>query len=168
MHAGPQSMRDRPPFFPYDDEGDDDDPAWQSALNRLRNGHQPPEPNERESPRYRPGKSDLIWPCPYCESFRIEQRHVARRIWSAVGAAAGAMSGAAAVLSGAETGVVVGALGGPLGAVCGGVAGAVLAGLVTGAAGCATGAAFGEALDHKVLNNWRCLACGRTFTVRPS
>ncbi|WP_080412862.1 hypothetical protein [Burkholderia ubonensis] len=161
-------MLEGPPFFPHNDEGDDDGPAWQSAMNRLRHGHQPPEPDEGESPRFRPGKGDLIWPCPSCESFRTEQRHIARRIWSAIGAAAGATSGAAAVLSGAETGAVTGALGGPIGSVCGGVAGAVLAGLVAGAAGCATGAAFGEALDHKVLNNWRCLACGRTFTVRPS
>lgn len=161
-------MRSGPPTFPYDDGEEADDSAWQSALNRLREVHQPTEPDEGESPRYRPGKGDLVYPCPSCESFRTEQRHIARRIWSAIGAAAGATSGAAAVLSGVETGAVVGALGGPIGAVCGGVAGAVLAGLVAGAAGCATGAAFGEALDHKVLNNWRCLACGRTFTVRPN
>lgn len=159
-------MRERPPFFPYDDEDDDGGPAWQSALNRLRHAHKPPEPDEGESPRYRPGKGDLVFPCPSCESFRTEQRHIARRIWSAIGAGAGATSGAAAVLSGAEAGATIGTLGGPIGAVCGGVAGAVLAGLVAGAAGCATGAAFGEALDLKVLNNWRCLACGRTFTVR--
>ncbi|WP_208446956.1 hypothetical protein [Burkholderia anthina] len=161
-------MHSRPPTFSYDDGDEDDDAVWQSALNRLREVHQPTEPDEGESPRYRPGKGDLAYPCPSCESFRTEQRHIARRIWSAIGAAAGATSGAAAVLSGVETGAVVGALGGPIGAVCGGVAGAVLAGLVAGAAGCATGAAFGEALDHKVLNNWRCLACGRTFTVRPN
>jgi hypothetical protein len=154
--------------LPYDDEDDYDSPAWQSALNRLRQMDQSPEPDESESPRYRPGKGDLVFPCPSCESFRTEQRHIARRICSAVGAAAGATSGAAAVLSGAEAGAIIGTLGGPIGAVCGGVAGAVLAGLVAGAAGCATGAAFGEALDLKVLNNWQCLACGRTFTVRPS
>lgn len=159
-------MHNRPPFFPHNDGDEDEDPAWQSALNRRGQVHQPPEPDEGESPRYRPGKGDLAWPCPSCESFRTEQRHIARRICSAVGAAAGAMSGATAVLSGAETGAAVGSLGGPIGAVCGGVAGAVLAGLVAGAAGCATGAAFGDALDRQILNNWRCLACGRTFTVR--
>lgn len=161
-------MHDRPPFFPYDGRDDDEDPAWQSALDRLRHGHQAREPDKGESPRYRPDKGGLAWPCPSCESFRTEQRHIARRIGSAIGTAAGATSGAAAVLSGAEAGATVGTLGGPIGAVCGGLAGAVLAGLVAGAAGCATGAAFGEALDHKVLNNWRCLACGRTFTVRPN
>ena len=158
-------MRDRSPLFPNDDENDDE-PAWQSALNRLHRAHEPPELDEGESPRYRPDKGNLIYPCPSCESFRTEQRHIARRIFSAVGAAAGATSGAAAALSGAESGATIGALGGPLGAVCGGVAGAILAGLVAGAAGCATGAALGEALDLKVLDNWQCLACGRTFTVR--
>lgn len=159
-------MHDRPPLFPFDDE-DGDAPAWESALSGLRQTPPPPEPDEGESPRFRPGKGDLIWPCPSCESFRTEQRHIARRVCSAVGAAAGATSGAAAVLSGAETGAAVGALGGPIGVMCGGLAGAILAGLMAGAAGCATGAAFGEALDLKVLDNWRCLTCGRTFTVRP-
>lgn len=161
-------MHNRPPNLHYDDGDEGENPEWQSALNRFRQAHQPPEPDEGESPRYRPGKGDLVWPCPCCESFRTEQRHIARRICSAVGAVAGATSGAAAVFSGAETGAAIGVLGGPVGAVCGSVAGAVLAGLVAGAAGCATGAAFGETLDHKVLNNWRCLACGRTFTIRPS
>lgn len=156
-------MHDRPSLFPFDD---DEAPAWESALGRLRQTPAP-QPDEDESPRFRPGEGELIWPCPSCESFRTEQRHVARRMCSAIGAAAGATSGAAAVLSGAETGAAVGALSGPIGALCGCLAGAILAGLVAGAAGCATGAAFGEALDLKVLDNWRCLACGRTFTVRP-
>lgn len=153
-------MRERPPFFPYNEE--EEGGAW------PRNPHELPPPEQAEDgepPRFLPGKG-LIWPCPSCESFRTEQRHIARRVCSAVGAAAGATSGAVAVLSGAETGAAIGALGGPIGAMCGGVAGAVLAGLVAGAAGCATGAAFGDALDRQVLNNWRCLACGRTFTVR--
>jgi hypothetical protein len=159
-------MHDRPPFFPHGDGDEDEDPTWQSALNRLRPVHQLPEPDEGASPHFRPGKGDVAYPCPSCESFRTEQRHVARRICSAVGAAAGATGAIAASLSGAETGAAIGVLGGPIGAVCGGVAGAILAGLIAGAAGCATGAAFGEALDLKVLNNWGCLACGRTFTVR--
>ncbi|WP_082729094.1 hypothetical protein [Burkholderia sp. LA-2-3-30-S1-D2] len=161
-------MRDRPPLFPYDDGDEDENPAWQSALDRLRQRPPPPQHGEGESPRFRPGKGDLVFPCPSCESFRTEQRHIARRVCSAIGAAAGATSGAAAVLSGAETGAAVGMLGGPVGSVCGGVAGAILAGLVAGAAGCATGAALGEAIDQKVLDNWRCLACGRLFTVRLS
>jgi hypothetical protein len=155
-------MRECPPFLPYDEEEEGD--AWPRNLHGLP---PPQQAEDDESPRFRPGKG-LVWPCPSCSSLRTEQRHIARRVCSAVGAAAGATSGAVAVLSGAETGAAFGALGGPIGAMCGGVAGAVLAGLAAGAAGCATGAAFGEALDHKVLNNWRCLACRRTFTVRPN
>ncbi|WP_080402661.1 hypothetical protein [Burkholderia ubonensis] len=153
-------MPERPPFFPYGDENEDN--AWQRDQHAS---HSPQQPDTSESPRYRPGIGDVTYPCPSCESFRTEQRHIARRICSAVGAAAGATSAVAASLSGAEAGAVIGALGGPIGAVCGGIAGAVLTGLLAGAAGCTTGAALGEALDLKVLNNWRCLACGRTFTV---
>ncbi|HDR9038729.1 TPA: hypothetical protein QDB07_006304 [Burkholderia vietnamiensis] len=155
-------MPDRPPFFPYDDEGEDD--AWHRGRHEP---HRTEQPDAGESPSYRPGIGDVAYPCPSCESFRTEQRHLARRICSAVGAAAGATSAVAASLSGAEAGAAIGALGGPIGAVCGGIAGAVLAGLLAGAAGCTTGAALGEALDLKVLNNWRCLACGRTFTFHP-
>lgn len=157
-------MHDFFPSFPHDDE--DEDVTLPHRAYRL---HQQPEPDEGcESPRFRPDKANLVWPCPSCESFRTEPRHIARPICSAVGAAAGAISGAAAALSGAETGAAIGLLGGPVGAVCGSIAGAVLAGLVTGAAGCATGAALGDALDQQVLSNWRCLACGRTFAVRPA
>jgi hypothetical protein len=134
-------------FGQHGDEGEDEDDMLPHRQHGL---HPPPEPDERESPRFRPGKGNLIWPCPSCESLRTEQRHIARRICSAVGA---------------ETGTAIGLLGGPGGAVCGGIAGAILAGLVAGAAGCATGAALGEAIDQTVLNNWRCLACGRVFTV---
>jgi len=149
-------------FGQHGDEGEDEDDMLPHRQHGL---HPPPEPDERESPRFRPGKGNLIWPCPSCESLRTEQRHIARRICSAVGAAAGATSAIAASLCGAETGAAIGLLGGPVGAVCGGIAGAILAGLVAGAAGCATGAALGEAIDQTVLNNWRCLACGRVFTV---
>lgn len=155
-------MPDRPPFFQYGDEDEDD--AWKRGHHEL---YQMEQPDASESPRYRPGIGDVTYPCPSCELFRTEQRHIARRICSAVGAAAGATSAVAASLSCAETGAVIGALGGPIGAVCGGIAGAVLAELLAGAAGCTTGAALGEALDLKVLNNWRYFACGRTFTVYP-
>ncbi|WP_423758926.1 hypothetical protein [Burkholderia sp. NLJ2] len=156
-------MRERPSFDPYED--DDGDDTWQQRLYGLRQPLEP-ESGEDDSPRYRPDQGGLAWPCPSCESFRTEQRHIAQRICSAIGAAAGATSGTAAALSGVETGAAVGALGGPAGVLCGGIAGAILAGLVAGAAGCATGAVLGEALDQKVLDNMLCLACGRTFTVR--
>jgi len=149
-------MHDRPPFIPFDDEEE----GWPSGLRRL------PQPDASEPPRFRASPADGDYPCPQCESPRTVQRHIARRIFGAVGAAAGVTSTIAAALSGAEAGAVFGVIGGPIGAVCGSIAGAILVGLVAGAAGCATmAAALGEALDQKVLDNWRCLACGRTFTV---
>jgi len=148
-------MHDRPPFIPFDDEEE----GWPSGPLRL------PQSDANEPPRFRASPTDGDYPCPQCESPRTVQRHIARRIFGAVGAAAGATTTIAAALSGAEAGAVFGVIGGPVGAVCGSIAGAILAGLVAGAAGCATGAALGEALDQKVLLGWRCLACGRTFTV---
>lgn len=150
-------MHDRPPFLPFDDDED----AWLPG--------QPRQEATNEPPRFRFDAADHAKsersPCPQCESLQTVQRHIARRIGGAVGAAAGATSAMTLALSGAEIGAAIGMIGGPFSAVCGSVAGAILAGLVAGAAGCATGAAFGEALDQKVLNGWRCLACGRTFTI---
>lgn len=153
-------MHDRPPFLPFDDDED----AWLPGQTRPEAANEPP--------RFRSDAADQAKrecsPCPQCNSTQTVPRHIARRIFGAVGAAAGATGAIAAALSGAEVGATIGVVGGPLGAACGSFAGAILAGLVAGAAGCATGAAFGEAIDVKVLNNWRCLACGRAFTVRPA
>ena len=149
-------MHDRPPFLPFDDDED----AWLPKSHR----------NIDEAPSFPHGATaqteSECSPCPQCNSTQTVPRHMARRIFGAVGAAAGATGAIAAALSGAEVGASIGIIGGPLGAACGSFAGAILAGLVAGAAGCATGAAFGEALDVKVLNNWRCLACGGAFTIR--
>lgn len=140
-------MHDHPRF--------DDDEAWPSGAGARR-------PDAGDFFRTHTG-----YPCPQCQSLQTEPRHIARRIGGAVGTAAGVTSGVAVALSGAEVGAAAGLIGGPIGAACGGIAGAILAGLVAGAAGCATGAACGQAIDHMVLDNWRCLACGRTFTVQP-
>jgi hypothetical protein len=102
--------------------------------------------------------------CPKCQSLRVDVRHRARRTGGAIGAVAGTFSGITIALTGAETGTVVGMLAGPAGAVCGAIAGAVIAGLIGGTAGCATGSVFGEIVDDKVLDNYRCHACGHTFS----
>ncbi|WP_434661504.1 hypothetical protein P5W99_00850 [Paraburkholderia sp. A3BS-1L] len=102
--------------------------------------------------------------CPKCHSSRVDARNLARKTGSAIGTVAGTTSGIAIALSGAETGAAVGLLAGPAGAVCGAIAGAVIAGLLGGAAGCATGSVFGEIVDDKVLDNFRCHACGHTFS----
>lgn len=153
-------MREGPAFGASDDhhdDGHDSDDRWHEPADQPYAG--------ASAQGFHPGARDVRFPCPACQSPRTEPRHLARRIGGAVGAAAGATSAIAIALSGAETGAAIGMIGGPFGAVCGSLAGAILAGLVAGAAGCATGAAFGEAFDQKVLNNWRCLACGRTFTI---
>jgi hypothetical protein len=135
---------------------EDNEDTWLPERPHKDNG-EPPDFSSKQDSR----------DCPQCKSTQTVPRHTARRIGGAVGAAAGATSAIALALSGAETGAAIGVLAGPIGAICGSLAGAILAGLVAGATGCATGAAFGDALDHKVLNNWQCLACRRTFTVRP-
>lgn len=102
--------------------------------------------------------------CPKCQSDCVDTRHRARKAGGTVGAIAGMASGVAFALSGVETGAAVGVLGGPAGAVCGAIAGAVIAGLIGGTAGCTTGSVFGEVIDDTVLDNFRCYACGHTFS----
>jgi len=132
--------------------------------------HLPHEPNESYSGRFEP-RSDGTFigpaevpPCPKCQSTRVDARNLARKTGSAIGTVAGATSGVTFALTGAETGAALGVLAGPPGVICGAIAGAVIAGLIGGAAGCATGSVFGEIVDEKVLDNYRCHACGHTFS----
>lgn len=117
--------------------------------------HDPPDSFDTQ-PSYRPH-------CPKCRSEHVELRRLARRAGGAIGAAAGTTSGIAIALGGAETGATLGLIAGPPGAVCGAIAGAIITGLIGGAAGCTTGSFFGDILDEKVLNNFRCCACGHRF-----
>jgi len=156
----------RPPYLPFNE---DDQGEWLAEQLHLheREPEQTPPAFDHELPRYRPDTGKVIYACPACESLRTEPRHIARRIGGAVGATAGGMSASAAALSGAELGAAAGTLGGPFGVLCGSIAGAIIAGLAGAAAGCATGAALGETIDRKVLDNWRCRACGHTFSIDP-
>nr|WP_244109060.1 hypothetical protein [Burkholderia anthina] len=110
--------------------------------------------------------NDAVQRCPHCNSSRIDTLNVGRKAGSTIGSVAGATSGMAMAFSGAEAGAAVGAIGGPLGSVFGGLAGAVIAGLLGSAAGCAAGSAVGAAIDENVLDNYRCLSCGHTFSVQ--
>lgn len=157
----------RLPYPPFDDDNEDEWLAEHVRPHEREPAQAPPRPFGQELPRHRPDTGDVIYACPACESFRTEPRHIARRIVGAIGTAAGGTSAAAAALSGAELGAAAGTLGGPFGALCGSIAGAIIAGLAGAAAGCATGAALGETIDQKVLDNWRCRACGHTFSIRP-
>ena len=108
--------------------------------------------------------------CPQCQSERIHTRNLAKKAGGALGTAAGTASGIASALRGATAGASVGAsagsLAGPGGSLIGTVAGAILGGLVAGAAGGAMGAMLGEVVDDAVFDNFRCLACGYTFSVQ--
>ena len=105
--------------------------------------------------------------CPHCNSSRVDTLNIGRKAGSTIGSVAGATSGMAMAFSGAEAGAAVGAIGGPLGSVFGGLAGAVIAGLLGSAAGCAAGSAVGAAIDENVLDNYRCMSCGHTFSAQP-
>ena len=124
------------------------------------------EPFDNTFPTPPSSASAVTPPCPKCQSLRIEIRNHARKVGGASGTVAGSTSGVAFALSGAEVGATVGVLGGPIGLICGALAGAVIAGLIGGAAGCAAGAVLGEVVDEKVLNNYRCHACGYTFSSK--
>lgn len=113
-----------------------------------------------------PSPSEPVLRCPRCLSSRIDTRNRARKAGSAIGSVAGATGGMAAALAGAETGAVVGSIAGPIGTVFGGLAGAVIAGLVGSAAGCAAGSAVGSAVDDNLLDNYQCLACTHSFSVK--
>jgi len=157
----------RPPHLPLDEDDEGEWLAEQLPLHEREPARTSSRPFGQELPRYRPDKGEVIYACPGCESLRTEARHIARRIGGAIGATAGGTSAAAAALSGAEIGAAAGTVGGPFGVLCGSIAGAIIAGLAGAAAGCATGVALGETIDRKVLDNWRCRACGRTFSAGP-
>jgi hypothetical protein len=159
-------MRD-PRFYPHPhDPYDPDDMSLQERGHDEDEQFEPDfvPPRSRQSHARASIESGSTPPCPKCQSDCVDARHRARKTGGAIGAVAGTASGVAFALSGAETGAAVGVLAGPAGAVCGAIAGAVIAGLIGGTAGCATGSVFGEVIDDKVLNNYRCHACGHTFS----
>lgn len=105
--------------------------------------------------------------CPHCRSTNVTTSNLGRKCTVMLGGVAGGIFSAATVWHGARVGAVVGAPTGPAGALLSAVAGAVLAALAGAATGCAAGGVVGDMIDHKVLNNYRCLACGHRFS-RPS
>lgn len=110
--------------------------------------------------------------CPKCESTKVEKRNYATRIGAAIGVAAAGFLGfigtrattVAGATAGAEAGAVVGAIAGPAGVATGTFAGAVLGALAGTAAGATVGGTAGKAVDSFILNNYKCLSCGHTFT----
>ena len=171
QHAPPRETRYRSHSLTFDDvepfEPDESfsfhSPEQRSAADTDFFSYAPP--NARDVATSAPG--DAAQRCPHCNSPRVDTLNIGRKAGSTIGSVAGATSGMAMAFSGAEAGAAVGAIGGPLGSVFGGLAGAVIAGLLGSAAGCAAGSAVGAAIDENVLDNYRCMSCGHTFSAQP-
>lgn len=93
--------------------------------------------------------------CPRCGSSEVEFRNYGRKAGGVVGTIAGAAGSVATAAEAGGAGLTVKR-----------VAGLVLAGLAGGTAGCKAGAGMGSALDENVLDNCRCVCCGRVFGQR--
>ena len=107
--------------------------------------------------------------CPQCQSERIETKDYAKKAGGFLGLIGGAASGIASARNGVEVGTIVGAsvglIAGPIGSRAGSLAGAIIGGLVGAAAGAVSGARLGQTVDDKILDNYRCLACGYCFSL---
>ncbi|ERS11495.1 hypothetical protein Q673_11030 [Marinobacter sp. EN3] len=98
--------------------------------------------------------------CPKCLSERIGKNNYGKKAAGVVGAAAGVYGGYASAIAGARTGAMVGAMAGPVT----GIGGAVIGGLLGGVTGVSAGIILGDVLDEQVLDNFRCLGCGHSFS----
>lgn len=105
--------------------------------------------------------------CPHCRSERIATRNFARKTAGLIGTVGGTVGGAASGLSGAEIGMTVGIVAGPPGMMIGGFLGALFGALIGGTACGLAGAQLGELVDQRILDNYRCLACGHCFSHLP-
>lgn len=103
--------------------------------------------------------------CPKCRSIRIGKNNYAKKTAGVVGASAGAYGGFAAATTGARAGAALGIVAGPVGAAASGIGGAVIGALLAGAYGASAGVILGDVLDDRVLDNYRCLDCGYSFSV---
>ena len=105
--------------------------------------------------------------CPKCQSRRIGKNNYGKKAAGVIGASAGTYGGYSAAIAGARAGATVGVLTGPVGATVDGMGGAVIGALLGGAKGASAGVILGDVLDERVLDNYRCLACGYSFSVDP-
>ncbi|RUT76771.1 hypothetical protein EHM94_17170 [Marinobacter sp. NP-6] len=101
--------------------------------------------------------------CPKCLSERTGKNNYGKKAAGVVGAAAGVYGGYASTIAGARTGAMVGAVAGPVS----GIGGAVIGGLLGGVTGVSAGIILGDVLDEVVLDNYRCLECGHSFSIEP-
>lgn len=108
---------------------------------------------------------DLIQ-CPRCRSLHVDTRDYGKRTGGTIGCISGGCVGFSSALSGAELGMMAGTVAGPVGIFAGGIFGAVIGGLLGAAAGCAVGANVGEMVDETILDNYICLSCNYSFSMR--
>ena len=106
--------------------------------------------------------------CPNCHSSRILTRNCAKKAIGLIGTVGGTVGGATSSLSAGSLGMTVGIVAGPPGMVFGGVLGALFGAVVGGTAGGLSGARLGELVDRRILDNYRCLACGHCFSLTVS
>lgn len=104
--------------------------------------------------------------CPNCDSGRVMARNRAKKAGGLIGGVAGTASGAAGAFSGGEIGMTIGVIAGPPGMAIGALAGAILGAMVGGTTCGIAGAKLGQVVDERVLDNFRCLACNHTFSIK--
>ena len=101
--------------------------------------------------------------CPYCRSMHTTTRNVGRKLGTTAGALGGGAHGLSTALAGAKTGYTVFRVMGPPGMALGTTAGAVLGAIVGATTFGFMGAKLGELVDNTILDNYRCLDCGKSF-----
>ena len=106
--------------------------------------------------------------CPKCGFRNIDTRNYGRKAGAGVGAVAGGTLGYLGMASSAFAGAKIGAKAfratGPAGAAVGAFAGAIIGALAGASAGATLGGKAGSAVDDNLLDNYRCLECGHTFS----
>ncbi|RUS67259.1 hypothetical protein CUZ56_01202 [Saezia sanguinis] len=101
--------------------------------------------------------------CPYCRSMHITTKNIGRKLGTTAGALGGGAHGLSSALAGARAGYLVFRVMGPPGIALGTVAGAVLGAIMGATSFGFMGAKLGELVDNTILDNYRCLHCGRSF-----
>jgi len=106
--------------------------------------------------------------CPQCQSERVVTKDVAKKACGYLGLVGGVATGSAGLFGGAELGAMVGIAATRTLASLGGVAGILLGALVGAATAGVAGAQLGQAIDEHILDNYLCLDCDYSFSLKAS
>lgn len=93
----------------------------------------------------------------------ITTKNTGRKLGTTAGAIGGGVHGFSSALAGARVGYRVLQVMGPPGMALGTIAGAVLGAIVGASSFGFMGAKLGELVDNTILDNYRCLDCGKSF-----